>query len=125
VRPIPTQAHAALDLTVGMLLVALPWIANFDDARALTGISVGAGAAVLVLGVLTDYEPSPAKVVPMPLHVAADVVVSFFLVGIAAGVLAGDGGGRAWAPLLAIGIVGFVAAALSEPAPRGAAASGT
>jgi hypothetical protein len=123
VRPIPTQAHAALDLTVGMLLVALPWIANFDDARALTGISVGAGAAVLVLGVLTDYEPSPAKVVPMPLHIAVDVVVSFFLVGIAAGVLAGDGGGRAWAPLLVIGIVGFVAAALSEPAPRGAAAS--
>jgi hypothetical protein len=123
VRLIPTQAHAALDLTVGMLLVALPWIANFDDARALTGISVGAGAAVLVLGVLTDYEPSPAKVVPMPLHIAVDVVVSFFLVGIAAGVLAGDGGGRAWAPLLVIGIVGFVAAALSEPAPRDAAAS--
>jgi drug/metabolite transporter (DMT)-like permease len=125
VRPIPTQLHAAVDVTVGALLVALPWIANFDDARALAGICVGAGAAVLVLGWLTDYETSAVKLIPMPVHLAADVVVSFFLIGTAAGVLTADAGARAWVPLLAIGIAGSLVAALSDREPRGAAAYGT
>jgi drug/metabolite transporter (DMT)-like permease len=124
-RLIPTQVHSAVDVMVGALLVALPWVANFENARSLTGICVGAGAAVLVMGLLTDYETSPLKVIPMPIHLAIDAVVSFFLIGTAVGVLTGDGAGRMWAPLLAIGIGGFVVTALSDPEPRPAAAYGT
>jgi hypothetical protein len=124
-RLIPTQVHSAVDVMVGALLVALPWIANFESARSLTGICVGTGAAVLVMGLLTDYETSPLKLIPMRIHLATDAVVSFFLIGTAVGVLAGDGGGRMWAPLLTIGIGGFVVTALSDPEPGPAAAYGT
>jgi hypothetical protein len=117
VRLIPTQVHAGLDVAVGVLLVALPWIAGFPDARTLTGVCVGVGAAVLVIGFLTDYETALARLVPMRLHLALDLVVSFFVIGTAVGVAIGDGGGRMWAPLLAIGIAVLPVIALTDPVP--------
>jgi hypothetical protein len=65
-----------------------PWAADFSDARLLTGICAGAGAAVLLLGFQTDYEPAAVRIVPMRVHLLVDLVVACFLIGTAVGVAA-------------------------------------
>lgn len=131
-RVIPTQVHAALDVVLGGALIVLPWAAGFSDDRRLTGISVGLGAGVLALGLLTDYEVAPVRVIPIAVHLLVDFLVSVFLIALAAGVAVGDGGGRTWAPLLGLGIGELLVVATTQraPAPRerlvpAAAASGT
>jgi hypothetical protein len=119
-RWIPTQVHAAIDLAYGVVLIALPWAGDFSDAKLLTGVCVGTGAAILALGATTDNEIAPAPIVPMALHLAVDLVVSFFLVGLAVGAAVGDGGGRMWAPLLALGTAAVPVVALSRAEPRAA-----
>jgi hypothetical protein len=114
---IPRQVHAAIDVAYGVVLIALAWAGDFSDARLLTGVCVGTGAAVLLLGLQTDYEPAAVRIVPMRVHLLLDLVVAFFLIGTAVGVAVGNGGGRMWAPLLGLGIAGVAVTALSDPGP--------
>jgi hypothetical protein len=116
VTPIRTDLHASLDLVVGVLLLALPWIAEFDHNWTLAGVSVGTGAALLATGAMTDYYTGIVRLIPVPVHLAADLAAAAFLVGAAIGVAVAGGGGNAWAPLLGVGVAWLLVTALSERA---------
>ena len=113
-RLIPREVHAALDFAFGAVLIALPWVANFSGAQQLTGVCVGTGAAVLLLALVTDTRVALVRIVPMHVHLLVDAIVSCFLVGLAVGLALNGGGGRMWAPLLGLGIAGFLVTATTD-----------
>src|SRR5688572_18863354 len=121
-RMIPTKTHAGMDYAVGLLLIASPWLFGFaDESTAATWVAVLAGAAMLGLSMVTDYEGGLlARLIPMRTHLMADtglgllLAASPWLFGFA------DEGTNAWLPFVAIGL-GEIATAMTtdlEPGKR-------
>jgi hypothetical protein len=123
---IPTRVHALMDYTVGVLLIAAPWIFQFaDESNAAKWISVVAGVATIGLSAMTDYEGGfLTRAIPMRMHLATDAIVGVVL--IASPWLFGfaDQGVNAWLPFVAIGIGELGAAAMTSPVPDTARARG-
>lgn len=123
-RFIPTSMHAATDYTIGILLIAAPWIFGFaDESRAATAISIAVGVAIIGLSAITNYEGGfLARAIPMPMHLATDALAGIFLAvspwlfGFA------DEGANAWLPFVVIGIVEIGSAAMTETSPGEAGA---
>jgi hypothetical protein len=119
-RMIPTSVHAAMDYTVGILLIAAPWIFSFaDESSAAKWISILAGVAMIGMSTLTDYEGGfLGRLIPMRTHLATDGVLGLFLAvspwlfGFA------DQGANAWAPFVAIGLGEIASALMTEPVPH-------
>ena len=119
-RVLPTRVHAVLDYSVGVLLIAAPWIFRFaDESSVATWISVVVGVAMIGLSAMTDYEGGfLSRTVPMRAHLATDAIVGLFLLvspwlfGFA------DNGPNAWLPFVLIGIGELGAAALTDPTPH-------
>ena len=111
-RPITSRVHGMLDYAVGVVLVVSPWLFGFSDVGgAAVAVPMVVGALVLLQSLMTDYELSVENALPLPVHLAADVVAGAFLA--ASPWLFGfaDEGVAAWLPHLLIG-VGMVAVAL-------------
>jgi hypothetical protein len=125
-RTIPTRVHALLDYTVGVLLIAAPWIFQFaDESSAAKWIAVIAGIAMIGLSAMTDYEGGfLTRAIPMRMHLATDAAVGVVLV--ASPWLFGfaDQGVNAWLPFVAIGVAELGAAAMTSPVPDTARARG-
>ena len=62
-----------MDYLIGLLLIAAPWLLAFADGGAAQWVAVILGAGVILYSLITDYELSIARVVPMPVHLALDV----------------------------------------------------
>lgn len=117
-RVIPTTVHGMLDYLVGVLLAAGPWIFQFQDAAAAKWTAVGVGVGVLATWVMADYELGLMRVIPMRMHLMADVVVGAFLAASPWIVGFAGEGANAWVPLLVIGLGVFGAAMMSQTMPR-------
>jgi hypothetical protein len=68
-----------LDYLVGLLLIAAPWLFGFADNDTATWVTVAVGVAALVYSLITDYELSVVKVLPMSAHLALDAMSGAFL----------------------------------------------
>ncbi len=73
-RVIPTKVHGVLDYLSGLLFIASPWLFDFANGGAAQWIPIFVGATILLVSLVTDYELSVAKLVPMPTHLALDVL---------------------------------------------------
>ena len=71
---IPTKVHGALDYLSGLLLIASPWLFNFANGSFAQWVPIIVGVAILLASLITDYELSVAKVLPMRTHLALDVL---------------------------------------------------
>ena len=78
-RIIPTRIHGMLDYGSGLLLLLAPYIFDFADGTAAQYVPQAIGAGVLLMSLVTDYELSLAKLVPMPAHLAVDVAGGLLL----------------------------------------------
>ena len=78
---ISSFTHGILDYLTGILLVASPWIFQFDNVRAESSIAWTFGGALLLLSVMTDYELSLLRFVPLPIHRFCDLLFGILLVG--------------------------------------------
>ena len=76
---VPTRVHGFLDYPVGVLLVALPWLAGFARGGAETWVLVLVGAGALLYSAVTDYELGVLRRLPMPTHLLLDGVAGAFL----------------------------------------------
>jgi hypothetical protein len=74
VRIIPTRVHAVFDYGVGMLLIISPWIFDFARGDAAMWVPVTVGGAMVAYSLVTDYERALVRLIPMPLHLALDVM---------------------------------------------------
>ena len=78
-RVIPTRIHGYLDYLMGVVLIAAPWILDFDDGGPEQWIPVILGAGVILYSLLTNYELGVAKMVPMSAHLGLDILSGAFL----------------------------------------------
>lgn len=76
---LPWPLHQALAYLAGAGCVLAPFALGFTDSAAL-GVCVGAGVALLLIGLLGRGGPGVAQVLPASVHVGLTYLVAFFLV---------------------------------------------
>jgi len=104
---IPTRIHGVIDYLMGLLLIVLPRIRTYDGNLTMWLTILGVG--MIVISLITDYELSIAKLIPMPVHLGIDV-----LMGLALIVLPFLLGVGTSAPLIVLGLGEIVIAALTQ-----------
>ena len=72
-RFLSTRVHGMIDYPTGLLLILAPYIFGFADGATAQYVPQFAGVVVLLQSLVTRYELSVAKLVPMPLHLVMDV----------------------------------------------------
>ena len=78
-RFLSTRIHGIMDYLMGALLIASPWLFNFDRGGAETWIPVIIGASVILYSLFTDYEMSMSRKISMPTHLWLDILGGAFL----------------------------------------------
>lgn len=77
---IPTKVHGALDYIVAIALLFAPMIFGFQSiGGAAVVIPIILGIGLFLYSLLTNYEWGVFKAIPMPVHLAFDIVASLFL----------------------------------------------
>jgi hypothetical protein len=71
-RFIPTRIHGVADYLTGLLLIAAPFLFRFADGSAAQWVPMIVGASILIMSLITDYELSLTRLIPMPVHLAID-----------------------------------------------------
>lgn len=71
--------HGALDYGSAILLIAAPWLFAFSDVEPAKSISIAAGILIIVMSLMTNYDSGLAKVIPMNIHLYADIMLGIFL----------------------------------------------
>jgi hypothetical protein len=120
-----TRAHGALDYSVGLFLVASPWLLGFGRGGAESWVPAVVGGSLIVWSLLTDYE--------LGLRRSIDPKVHLWLDGLAGVLLAGSPWmfgfeSSVWIPHLAMGILLAAMAIVTDTIPtydrRGSATRG-
>ncbi|MDB5262236.1 MAG: hypothetical protein JWQ14_1517 [Adhaeribacter sp.] len=78
-RFISTKVHGILDYLMGILLIASPWIFNFDNGGAETWVPVILGIVMLLQALMTDFEMGIMKTISMGTHLRMDLIAGLFL----------------------------------------------
>jgi hypothetical protein len=76
---VPLVAHGLAEYGEGVLLVAAPFLFNFETDGA-TVVSILLGAAVLVLAVVTQATTGVVRSLPIASHIVLDYVLVLFLI---------------------------------------------
>jgi hypothetical protein len=81
-RIINTRVHGALDYFFGFLFLFAPWFFNFFSrpVKAETGVFLYIGLLTLVMSLITNYEYSMTKKLPMRVHLFIDLLSGTLLI---------------------------------------------
>lgn len=110
-KVIPTRVHGILDYLVGALLIAAPWLFNFDRGGPETWVPVALGAGAILYSLVTDYELGLARVIPMKTHLALDMANGLLL---AASPWLFGFDEYVWMPHLVLGLIEIGTAAMTQ-----------
>lgn len=69
-----TRAHGAIDYLDGLFLAAVPGLLGSPKRSAARRVPMALGAAAIGYSLLTRYELGAVPLIPMPMHLAIDVV---------------------------------------------------
>jgi len=78
--PIPLNLHAALEPLMAVVIIAAPWIFGFSDTDSATAICVLVGVVMLLVGSMTDWRMSLARLIPLRMHLTGDLLLGAVLV---------------------------------------------
>jgi hypothetical protein len=78
--PIPLNLHAALEPLMAVVIIAAPWIFQFSETTSATVICVVVGAAMLLVGSMTDWRMSLVRLIPLQMHLAGDLLLGAVLI---------------------------------------------
>jgi hypothetical protein len=78
-RVLSTRAHGIMDYLMGALLIASPWLFDFNRGGAETWVPVILGAGAILYSLFTNYEYSIAKSISMRTHLNLDLASGIFL----------------------------------------------
>lgn len=78
-RFISTRVHGILDYLMGPLLIAAPWLFNFDNGGAETWVPVILGIIILLQALMTNFELGVFKTISMSTHLRMDFILGLFL----------------------------------------------
>jgi len=102
---IDTRTHGIIDYVTGALLIIAPYLFGFATGGIEQWLPQLLGATTIVMSLLTRYELSVAKLIPLKAHLAVDMgsgallAVSPWLFGFA---------GVIWWPHLLVGLMEIV-----------------
>jgi hypothetical protein len=113
-RFLSTRAHGYMDYLMGVLLIAAPWLFDFDLGGAETWVPVVLGAGVILYSLMTDYELGAVKALSMTSHLWLDGLGGAFL---AASPWVFGFDEYVWAPHLILGLLEIGAALVTETTP--------
>jgi hypothetical protein len=121
-RFLSTRVHGMIDYATGGLLIVAPWLFGFADGTAAQWVPVLLGASIILMSLMTDYELSLTRIIPMGAHLAVDglggalLAVSPWLFGFA---------DRTYWPHLIIGIAEIGVSLITRTRPDTASVAGT
>jgi hypothetical protein len=78
-RFLSTKVHGYLDYIMGALLIAAPWLFDFDRGGAETWVPVILGAGAIIYSLMTDYEMGATRGISMRTHLMLDLLSGIFL----------------------------------------------
>jgi len=67
-KPLKPLMHGVLDYVWAASMMAAPWLFGFNKNKAATMNSVGSGAAILGLSLMTRYPLGAVKLISFPTH---------------------------------------------------------
>ncbi|MCJ8520977.1 hypothetical protein ABID21_004841 [Pseudorhizobium tarimense] len=70
---IDTKTHGIIDYLTGVLLLIAPYLFGFANGGIEQWLPQLLGAMILVMSLLTNYELSVAKLIPLKVHLAVDI----------------------------------------------------
>lgn len=70
---ISTKFHGALDYAIAFLLIASPYILDFNQNQIPSFVAVCVGFLVILNNMFTDYEYGFFRVLKMEFHLAIDI----------------------------------------------------
>jgi len=111
---IGTKTHGYIDYIMGALLIAAPWIFDFDRGGAETWVPVILGAGVILYSLLTDYELGASHQISMRTHLMLDFIGGALL---AASPWIFGFADYVWQPHLILGILEIGAALFTKTVP--------
>ena len=76
---INSRTHGVIDYLTGALLIIAPYIFGFASGGIEQWLPMLIGAAILLMSLITRYELSVAKVIPLPVHLGVDIVAGLLL----------------------------------------------
>ena len=76
---IDTRTHGIIDYVTGALLIIAPYLFGFATGGIEQWLPQVLGAMIIVMSLLTRYELSAAKVIPLNVHLGVDVVGGILL----------------------------------------------
>jgi hypothetical protein len=113
-RFIETKTHGYLDYIMGALLIAAPWIFDFNRGGAETWVPVILGVAMIGLALMTDYELGASRQISMRTHLTIDLVSGALL---AASPWIFGFNDYVWAPHLIFGLLEIGASLMTKLHP--------
>jgi hypothetical protein len=111
---IDTRTHAIIDYLTGALLILAPYLFGFANGGIAQWLPQLLGALTIGMSLVTDYELSVAKLVPLKVHLGVDMAsgallaVSPWLFGFA---------DLIWWPHLLVGLMEIVIPLLTKRHP--------
>ena len=111
---IPTRVHGIIDYLTGVILIAAPFIFGFADGTAAQWLPMLLGGMTIAMSLLTRYELSIVKVIPLPVHLVVDVATGLLL---AASPWLFGFADRIWWPHLLVGLMEVAVPLLTRRQP--------
>jgi len=78
--PIPLNLHAAIEPVAAIVIAAAPWLFGFSDVDDAKVVCIAVGVIILVAGAMTDWRLSLARVIPLRMHMATDLLLGAVLI---------------------------------------------
>ena len=113
-KVLSTRVHGIIDYLMGALLILLPFIGGFATGGAKQWVPIILGVAIIGQSLLTRYELSLVPVIPMSMHLMADIAVGILL---AASPWLFGFAGTVYAPHLILGIMEIGVALITRATP--------
>ena len=76
---IDTRTHGIIDYVTGALLIIAPYLFGFATGGIEQWLPQILGAMIIVMSLLTKYELSAAKLIPLKVHLGVDIAGGILL----------------------------------------------
>lgn len=77
-RFLPTSIHGIVDYLAGIVILALPWLFDWEDN--VKGVMTVLGLGIILYSLLTDYELGISRRIPMSTHLLLDALGGIVLI---------------------------------------------
>jgi hypothetical protein len=118
IRFLPTRVHGVLDYVVGIALILAPTIFQFSDMDgAAVAVPRVLGVVLILYSLVTRYEWSLVKLIPMSYHLVVDLVAAIFLAAspFIFGFITAQP--NAWLPHIVVGVLVVLVVLVSQTQP--------